>query len=277
MRDDNEMLIVLCRLWKIPALGPEVNAPVVSQIPTLLLSGRFDPITPAYFAEAVAKTLSNSYTYTFPNTSHGAFLFNACANHIVHSFLDNPNTTPDASCIASEPTTLDIPTPSTVVMTPAMAHVLDTLNGQNLSSLALLLLSLLSLLSFILVWPLAYLIRKLRKLPPQKAPPIIAWAAPALVILFGGLSLLFVSGLAALTFSSDLSVLWVGIPKAAAPLFVIPILLLLLAAGMTIITGVTWPGSYWSVWRRLYFSLLTLSALIFVGVLLQWEMLTVFL
>jgi len=278
MRDDNETLLDICRLWKIPKLEPEVNTPVVSKVPTLLLSGRFDPITPAYFAEAAAETLSHSYSYTFPNTSHGAFLFNACANRIVHSFLDNPNIAPDASCIANEPATFDIPTPSTIVMTPAMANLLDLLNGQNLSSLALLLLSLLGLLSFVLIWPLAYLIRKLRKLPPPKqAPATIAWSAPVLVIGVGGLSLLFVIGLVMLAFSSDLSVLQVGVPKASALLFVAPVLLLLLTVGMVIVTLMVWIGGYWSAWQRVYYSLLALSAVVFVGVLAQWDMLTVFL
>ncbi|HXV41845.1 MAG TPA: alpha/beta fold hydrolase [Anaerolineae bacterium] len=277
MRDDNETLLDICRLWKIPKLGPEANAPVVSRVPTLLLSGRFDPITPASFAASAAETLSRSYTYTFPNTSHGAFLFNACANSIAHSFLDNPDLPPNDYCLANEPTTFDIPTPATVIMTPAMANVLDILNGQNLAPLGLLLLSLLGLLSFVLVWPLAYLIRKLRKLPPPtRAPGAITWSAAGLVILTGGLSLLFLIGLILLAFSSDLSTLLIGIPKAAAPLFVVPWLVSLLTAGMVAVTFLVWVGRYWPVWRRVYYSLLSLSALVFVGVMARWDMLTVF-
>ena len=152
------------------------------------------------------------------------------------------------------------------------------MNGQNLSGLALLLLSLLGLLSFVLIWPLAYLIRKLRKLPPPKqAPATIAWSAPVLVIGVGGLSLLFVIGLVMLAFSSDLSVLQVGVPKASALLFVAPVLLFLLTVGMVIVTLMVWIGGHWSAWQRVYYSLLALSAVVFVGVLAQWDMLTVFL
>jgi pimeloyl-ACP methyl ester carboxylesterase len=278
MKDSNTTILQVCDLWKIPKLGPEVNAPVVSDIPTLLFSGRFDPITPAYFAETAAKTLSHSYAYTFPNTSHGAFLFNACAHRIAQEFLLNPTVAPDARCIAAEPATFDIPTPAKVVMTPAMANVLDLLNGENLGSLAVLLLGLLGLLSFGVVWPVAHFIHRIRgKRPTKKPPATVAWGAIGLVVLIGSLSLLFLAGLALLTFSGDLSTLLVGVPKAAAPLFVVPPLLLLLTAAMGVVTIILWVKGYWSAWRRVYYTLLALAALALVGVLVQWEMLTVFL
>jgi hypothetical protein len=278
MRDSNTTILQICDLWQVPKLGPQANEPVASDIPTLLLSGRFDPITPATFAEAAAKTLSHSYTYTFPNTSHGAFLFNACANSIAQQFLDNPHIAPNANCIAAEPTTFNIPTPTEVVLTPATAHVLDLLNGKNWGSLGILLLSLLVLLSFVPIWPLAYLIRKMRGRPPTKQPPVsISWSALTLVVLMGSLSLLFLIGLIILLFSSDLSTLLVGIPKAAAPLFVLPPLLLLLAIAIVGVALVVWVKGYWSIWRRVYYTLLTLAAVGVVGVLIQWDMLGVFL
>ncbi|MCL4300336.1 MAG: alpha/beta fold hydrolase [Anaerolineae bacterium] len=278
MKDSNTTILQVCDLWKIPKLGPEVNAPVVSDIPTLLFSGRFDPITPAYFAEAAAKTLTHSYVYTFPNTSHGAFLFNACANRIAQEFLLNPTVAPDARCIANEPATFDIPTPAKVVMTPAMANVLDLLNGKNLRSLAVLLLGLLGLLSFVVVWPVAHFIRRVQGRLPTNRPPVpVTWAAVGLVVLMGSISLLFLAGLALLIFSSDLSTLLVGVPKAAAPLFVVPPLLLLLAAAIVVVAIILWVKGYWSAWRRVYYTLLALAALALAGVLGQWEMLTVFL
>jgi hypothetical protein len=278
MKESNIAVLKVCNLWKIPKLGPEVNAPVVSDIPTLLLSGRFDPITPAYFAEAAAKTLKHSYAYTFPDTSHGAFLFNACANRITQEFLINPAAAPDAACIAAEPTTFEIPTPAKVIMTPAMANILDLLNGKNLRSLAMLLLALLGLLSLILVWPVAYLIRRMRgRLPANRPPAILAWTAVGLTVLMGGITLLFLAGLVLLIFSSDLSTLLVGIPKGAAPLFIVPPVLLLLALAMGVITLVLWVKRYWPAWRRVYYTLLVLAAFVVVGILAQWGMLTVFL
>lgn len=278
MRDSNESLFKVCDLWQVPKLGPQANEPVVSDVPTLLLSGRFDPITPATFAEEAARTLSQSYAYTFPNTSHGAFLFNACASGIAQQFLENPAVAPNDNCIAAEPTTFDIPTPEKVVMTPASAHVLDLLNGKNWSGLLVLLVSLAVLLSVVVIWPLAYFIRKLRgRLPTNQPPLAFSWSALALVVLMGSLSLLFLIGLVALLLSSDLSTLLVGIPRAGAPLFVVPPLLLLLAAAIAVVVLVLWVRGYWSVWRRVYYTLLMAAAAGVVGVLIQWQMMGVFL
>lgn len=278
MQDGNSMVLQVCDLWKVPKLGAVANEPVASSVPTLLLSGRFDPITPSYFAEAAAATLSHSYAYTFPNTSHGAFLFSACANEIMQDFLDNPEAAPDDGCIAAAPTTFEIPTPAKVVMTPAVANVIDVLNGNNLSSLGLFLLSLVGLLSIVLVWPLAYMIRRIRKAEPRARPPAaVAWSALGLVLLVGALGVLLLAGLVTLIFSGDISTLLIGVPKMAAPLFVVPPLLAILTVVMVAVTVILWVRGYWSAWRRVYYTLLTLAALTLVGVLVQWDMLTVFL
>lgn len=279
MQDDNTTVLDICRLWKIPELGPEVNAPVVSDVPTLLLSGQFDPITPPTYAQAVAERLSNGYAFTFPNTSHGAFISSPCADQIVRDFLDNPGVKPEAGCLAGQPTTFEIPTPATLIMTPAVRNVLEILNGHNGGSAGLFLVSLLVLGSFYLVWPAAWLIRKLRGSPPRSKQPaaMIAWGGPLLVILVGGLTLLLLAGLVILVASTDLSALMIGVPKASAPLFIIPPALVLLTLGMMVVTAILWVDRCWSFWRRGYYSLLTLAAILMMSVLAQWGMLTVFL
>jgi hypothetical protein len=252
---------------------------VVSDIPTLLLSGRFDPITPPTFAETVAATLGRAYVYTFPNTSHGAFWSSPCANQIIFDFLENPYETPDASCLPDEPTQLDIPTPQSVIMTPAVWRVLEQLNRGAIGRIGLFLLALLGLCSFLIVWPLLFLIHRLGWLPARaKQPgPVIRWGAPLLILLTIGVGGLFILGLIVLVMTVDLSTLAVGIPWLAAPLFILPLLLVPLTAGMLIVMVTVWVRGYWSIWWRLYYSLLVLMALVFTGILAQWEMMTVFL
>lgn len=87
-----------CPIWAVEPLDGVVNQPVESDIPTLLYSGRFDPITPPRFADQVAESLSNAYTYTFASTAHGA-IGEACAMRLMADFLDNPDQSPDASCL----------------------------------------------------------------------------------------------------------------------------------------------------------------------------------
>ena len=59
-----------CARWPVELLPASVDDPVVSDIPTLLLSGRFDPITPPAFAQATAAGLSNGTTVLDPTASH---------------------------------------------------------------------------------------------------------------------------------------------------------------------------------------------------------------
>ncbi len=274
MQKGNVNLIKTCRLWKIPSLGPEVDQPVTSSVPTLLLSGRFDPITPATNAATVVQTLKNGYAYTFPNTSHGAFFSSQCASQMVEDFLNNPTSAPVSGCLADQPTTFDMVTPDKVLMTPAM----DILNGRRLNGLDWLIVSLLILGSFFLVWPLAWIIRQIWQRPVSAKQPgcLIGWGGPLLVFFTTGLTLVFLISLIVLAVATDPGWLMAGIPRGAAPLFTLPFFLFLLALAMLLVSLAVWLRGYWAIWRRLYYSALTLAALGVIAVLFKWGMFTVF-
>lgn len=88
-----------CQLWGV-ALGDPVEAePVVSDIPTLVAAGEFDPITPAKWAESAASHLPNSFFFLFPGGGHGVVDMNDCSQSIMQAFLDDPTQEPDGSCI----------------------------------------------------------------------------------------------------------------------------------------------------------------------------------
>lgn len=88
----------ICQMWQVETLGDAVDAPVVSDVPTLVMSGEFDPITPPVNGKIAAETLSNAYVYTFPAVAHGAFDV-PCGTSIMMQFLDAPQTPPDTGCI----------------------------------------------------------------------------------------------------------------------------------------------------------------------------------
>jgi pimeloyl-ACP methyl ester carboxylesterase len=97
----------LCKAWDTSPAAAIENQPVASDIPTLVLAGEFDPITPPAWAELAAETLRNSYFYTLPHSGHGASLTGGeCPRAIVLDFLDDPSRAPDTSCIASDMATL---------------------------------------------------------------------------------------------------------------------------------------------------------------------------
>lgn len=86
-----------CALWG-ETLDPVENTPVMGDIPTLMLNGAYDPVTPHYWADAAAERLTYGYSYTFPESTHGV-LPDRCAVRIVRQFLSDPYTAPDSACI----------------------------------------------------------------------------------------------------------------------------------------------------------------------------------
>lgn len=89
----------ICALFDVEPLGEFVDAPVETDIPVLLASGQFDPITPKSYADIVAESMPNSYNLLFPGVGHGALLGGTCPTNIMAAFVNDPTTAPDTSCI----------------------------------------------------------------------------------------------------------------------------------------------------------------------------------
>lgn len=89
----------LCDTWQTVARDEVANTAVDSDIPTLLLSGNFDPITPPDYANLANETLNQSYNYVLPYVGHGVLRSDDCAIQIAVDFINNPMTEPDVSCI----------------------------------------------------------------------------------------------------------------------------------------------------------------------------------
>jgi pimeloyl-ACP methyl ester carboxylesterase len=98
----NQAMLRVCDGWEIPSVAPDQNQPVVSDVPTLLLSGSFDPVTPPTWAFMAAETLSDGYAYEFPDTAHSAIATGYCAQRITVDFVQNP-VEPDNECLHNLP------------------------------------------------------------------------------------------------------------------------------------------------------------------------------
>lgn len=90
-----------CRVWDVPAADASKKLPVVSDIPTLLFSGAYDPITPPAWAEAAAQYLSASWQFVFPDIGHGALGNSDCADQLALSFLSQPTAEPNSHCVTA--------------------------------------------------------------------------------------------------------------------------------------------------------------------------------
>lgn len=61
-----------CAAWPVPPVDRKFLEPVVSSVPTLLISGERDPVTPPVNAERTARTLKNSLSVVIPDAGHGS-------------------------------------------------------------------------------------------------------------------------------------------------------------------------------------------------------------
>ncbi|NLX10656.1 MAG: alpha/beta hydrolase [Chloroflexi bacterium] len=98
---DNQIFFLLCSTWGAAAVDGIENEPVVSDIPTPVLAGEYDPITPPAYGRLAAETLDNGYFFLFPGMGHGIVPSAHCAQQIALDFLEVPQEQPDASCIAN--------------------------------------------------------------------------------------------------------------------------------------------------------------------------------
>jgi pimeloyl-ACP methyl ester carboxylesterase len=76
-----------CTFWPRGKVDDSFYEPVTSSIPTLVMSGEIDPVTPPTWGEQVAKTLSNSKHIVMPGTGHtpGG---TGCGQRVMKSFIE---------------------------------------------------------------------------------------------------------------------------------------------------------------------------------------------
>lgn len=75
------------------------NRAIESDIPTLILTGAFDPITPTHYGEIALETLPNGTLVEFANAGHDPLsTAGPCAVDIATAFLVDPADEVDASC-----------------------------------------------------------------------------------------------------------------------------------------------------------------------------------
>ncbi len=88
-----------CTFWPRGKVEPSFYEPVQSSIPTLIMSGEIDPVTPPLWGEAIAKTLPNSRHIVMPGTGHTAG-GTGCGRRLIRAFIDaGTHANLDTSCV----------------------------------------------------------------------------------------------------------------------------------------------------------------------------------
>ena len=91
-----------CAAWKVGPADPSVAQPVSSDVPMLILLGRYDPYAPAGVVQRATETLTGSWVVTNPSGGHNA-LSQSCMIQIRNVWVGDPASPPDLECLSGIP------------------------------------------------------------------------------------------------------------------------------------------------------------------------------
>jgi hypothetical protein len=268
----------LCEIWNLPASPPLVAEPVESDIPTLILGGTYDPITPPAWVQAsVAQSLGNGHFYEFSDVGHVVSFYSACAQSIVADFLNDPTVAPDASCIADVPRP-DFVIPQDVTILPGIYRAqLDV--GEAPRSIPVLSVLLACVLVFLI--EIGYLVaagiarlvrRRARSVPMGRLERLAHPFAGLVAVIHTG----FVAALGMLLSTLDTKeplLLFFGVPSGYAPLLFVPVVAAVLTVALVALALLAWVRRYWRVPKRVLFSAVTGAAVALAGLMAYWGLL----
>lgn len=174
----------LCVELGMPLRPKAQYAPTVTDIPTLIIEGDMDPITPPPNARAILPGFSNGTYVEFPYAGHGPSRSVPCAGHMLNKFFDNPSTEPDVSCVGMmEEPRMWAPMYTTSIAPKLAARFLDdpkTLVLPGVWGGVSLLFSLLAFLKLTIA-PVGRLIDR-RSAAPAGSARFVAWLASAFAV-----------------------------------------------------------------------------------------------
>ena len=253
----------ICAAWHDQRAEVSEIQPVYSEIPTLVASGEFDPITPPSYGRLTAASLPNSTYIEVRGVGHAATPFTECTNEILDAFLEDPTDPINTDCVAGiapASFTTDVFMNAGVYRlakllqnTPAPAHI---------ASLGLILLL---LLSAVVIWPLAWVVRRVRR--RDEPAQLGANRARLLAAFTSLLALGFLVGLGAVVFitaQENPFLLGFGVPGSASPIFFLPWLVVLATFGIAMFAITAWKEHWWGLAGRVHYLLVTIACVGFV-------------
>jgi len=93
------MFFAACPVWNVGTRPKNFTAPLSTDVPVLLLSGEFDPVTPPRYAEQVLKHLPSGRHIVARGQGHGT-LGAGCMPRLLAQFMDKADAKAlDASCL----------------------------------------------------------------------------------------------------------------------------------------------------------------------------------
>jgi pimeloyl-ACP methyl ester carboxylesterase len=96
--DQLDALAAICQIWPRGPVDADLHSALHSDVPTLLLSGEADPVTPPEDAERAARGLAHHRTLVLAGEGHGQ-LATGCMPRLMAAFLDDANPALDTTCL----------------------------------------------------------------------------------------------------------------------------------------------------------------------------------
>jgi pimeloyl-ACP methyl ester carboxylesterase len=83
-----------CALWPRAEVERDYAQPVKSDVPVLILTGEWDPVTPPSNGDRIAKTLTNSLHVVVPHGAHGLNGLDGmdCIDNLIVEFVEKGST-----------------------------------------------------------------------------------------------------------------------------------------------------------------------------------------
>ncbi|MCK5794700.1 MAG: alpha/beta fold hydrolase [Anaerolineales bacterium] len=88
-----------CKSWNVPRSPHILDTMPISEVPTLLLSGFFDPVTPPEYGDFALESFPQGQHLIDPLGSHGVAFNDDCSRRIVEEFLDDPANPVRSGCL----------------------------------------------------------------------------------------------------------------------------------------------------------------------------------
>jgi pimeloyl-ACP methyl ester carboxylesterase len=100
---DASSIFKTCKVWGAYPPSASENSFSSSDIPALVIEGKYDPVTPPIYATKLISKLSHSFYMEFPNQGHtpSAGDTSGCAFSTILAFIENPKEIPDMKCLSA--------------------------------------------------------------------------------------------------------------------------------------------------------------------------------
>jgi pimeloyl-ACP methyl ester carboxylesterase len=129
--------LAACAGWPAAKLGEAFLKPVVSDVPSLLISGERDPVTPASDGEEAARTLRHSKHVVVPDAGHGfrGLEGTGCIDDLTVKLVESGSAESlDTSCVAAikrSPFVLDLGAPEVALSRAELIPLVGTYTGPD--------------------------------------------------------------------------------------------------------------------------------------------------